>query len=374
MKIIITESSHFGGTDTYTLNLYRYWINQNEECKIIINNNPYLVKQYKKYVDYKNLIIIDHKIKYLNFLKIFKNIFILLHNILAIKALLCKKKSYDFIIVSGGWPGGLLIISSLFLTPLHEVRTLLFSLHNSQLKSKLSYISREITILLMKKYDKIKFYTVSNYTKNELEIFFKNKIRFKLIHNCIEDFQKINLFKTFDINNIVFVGHIEKRKGLSILFHAINSLNLKYDKNYKLYVYGNIVDENYFKELKSIQGKLEVKWCGFESNKNKIYHNKSLLVLPSIIFESFGLVIIEAMCSSIPALVTEDMGTKEVIVNSDLDTDKFCFKKGDSRDLSEKIYNILNSSNYEDMRIKSRNSYLKYFELSIMMRKIQNLL
>lgn len=373
MKIIITESSHFGGTDTFTLNLYRYWKNINEECKIIINHNPNLIQQYKNYVRYEDLIIIDHKFKSSFFSKKLKSIFTIFKNFLSIKAILYKKKSYDFIVVSGGWPGGLLIISSFFLLPFQEVRTFLFSVHNSQTKSKFSYICKEIILLFRKKLSKIKFFTVSNYTKNELEIFFKKKIHFELIHNCVEDFQKVNLSKTYNIKNIVFVGHIEKRKGLFILIQAINYLNSKYKKDYKLFVYGNIVDHDYFNELKSVQGKLDVEWCGFENNKNKIYHNKSLLVLPSIIFESFGLVIIEAMCSSIPALVTDDMGPKEVIKNSDLDIDNFCFMKGNSIDLAEKIYNILNSSNYEDMRIKSRNSYLKYYELSVMMKNIQNL-
>lgn len=139
----------------------------------------------------------------------------------------------------------------------------------------------------------------------------QNKIEKKSKEKC-----DINL----NINdlNLVSVGRLHQAKGYDRLIHAIAKLrdfNKELTRNLKLRIYG---DGPLFLELKQLINNLNLNdnilLMGQVDNPYKYIKNFDLFVLPSN-FESFGLVIIEAMILKIPVMATETSMTNKLIDN-----------------------------------------------------------
>ena len=105
----------------------------------------------------------------------------------------------------------------------------------------------------------------------------------------------------------------------------------------------------------------------------KIFATKGLLILPSVSFESFGLVIIEAMCAGVPVLVSDSLGMREVIEKSQLDSDYATFKTGDAEDLANKIIQITDSYDSLQLRKKARQSFEENYEIGKMYSSLSQL-
>ena len=115
------------------------------------------------------------------------------------------------------------------------------------------------------------------------------------------------------IRNIGFLGGLgNNNKGLDLLINALSRL----EKNtYKMHIGGNGLLKEKYMRLAELSGVDQS--CVFygEIPRDKIagfYSNLDLFVLPSR-YETFGIVLIEAMACGIPVIATRCGGPEEIV-------------------------------------------------------------
>ena len=120
--------------------------------------------------------------------------------------------------------------------------------------------------------------------------------------------------KSKDRNSIVvlFVGRLVEDKGVLELIEAAKNIK-SHRRNIEFWFVGRGPLERYLRRLK---GLLPIKYLGYIDNKflPKIYQKADILVLPSK-RELFGIVLIEAMSCSLPAIASNLVGSREIITH-----------------------------------------------------------
>lgn len=117
---------------------------------------------------------------------------------------------------------------------------------------------------------------------------------------------------------LLFLSRIDPKKGLELLFEALR----KVEFTWQLRIAGD-GDSNYVEELQCLSKKLQIQnhitWLGHLDNdcKYKVMQQHDLLVLTSK-NENFANVIIEALASGIPVLISDKVGLAPYIMASDL--------------------------------------------------------
>ncbi len=135
--------------------------------------------------------------------------------------------------------------------------------------------------------------------------------------------------------NILFVGRMEKRKGLQILIEALRGIE---NKDIRLIVAG---DGPLLKKHKKQSERLniEVRFLGKVSPHTlaSLYRTASVFVAPSTKGESFGIVLLEAMASGIPVIASSIPGYTETLEEG---VYGLIFQNRNPHDLREKILNV----------------------------------
>ena len=216
---------------------------------------------------------------------------------------LIKKNKYDYIIVESENHFADYVVRRT------KIPVILY-LHNNKLNNK----TKNSEFISAKLY---KIWTVSNYIKNEvLTIDKKLEKKTIVIYNGI-DLKKFKNIKKVEHDgiNYLYVGRIEKSKGVLELVRAFNNLNTKS----KLYIVGGSFHSNnkvtkYYNEVKKISG-TNVIFTGYVKNDElkNIYKNIDIQVVPSIWQEPAGLVNTEAICAGVGLIVSDVGGIREYI-------------------------------------------------------------
>jgi glycosyltransferase involved in cell wall biosynthesis len=187
---------------------------------------------------------------------------------------------------------------------------------------------------------------------------FKNKIH--IIHNGI-DYLQINnkpINNNVYINDekvftILIIGVIIEFKGQHDAILALYALRNK-GKNVKLIIIGN-GNIKYINHLKSIAINLGVdsfiSWEGFKLNVNDYLSNANALFVCSK-YETFGMVILEAMLNKCPVIATRTGGIVEIIEDG---YNGFLYEIGNINNLVEKTELLINDKELYN-RI-SKNSF-----------------
>jgi len=237
------------------------------------------------------------------------------------------------------------------------------------------YLIQPITLRFPKKLFIQNKYRLEQY--NKLYKIPKEKLEY--IPNAInlEDFKinenKENLRKKFNFKNeeilILFVGRLEKAKGLIELIDSFENLNKKY-KNVKLLIAGNGSLKNFI--IKKSNKSKNIVYFGhlsFEKLK-KIYKISDIFVLPTY-YESFGLVLIEAMAFRLPIISTLVEGPMNIVENG---KSGFLIKPKDRKELTKKLEILIND---EELRKKmgkyGREKVEKEFNWDSLSKKIFNI-
>ena len=117
---------------------------------------------------------------------------------------------------------------------------------------------------------------------------------------------------------IIFIGGNYKGKGLDTLLNAISLIKDKSDL--KLDIYGGKLNDKEFLDLvDALQIKNNVCFKGVLPNNHlaELIPTYSFLVLPSI-YETFGIVLIEAMACGLPVISTRITAIPEIVSNEDV--------------------------------------------------------
>lgn len=145
--------------------------------------------------------------------------------------------------------------------------------------------------------------------------------------------------------NILFLGRIEKRKGLIYLLKAYQMLEKRLKRNWvlsnlRLIVAGsgplrdNLEEWAKKNKLENVIFEGEVK----EKKVPRYYRSCDIFVSPAIFGESFGIVLVEAMASGVPVVAFANEGYKEVLKSPGK---KFLVKSKDYKTLSRKIESLI---------------------------------
>jgi glycosyltransferase involved in cell wall biosynthesis len=130
-------------------------------------------------------------------------------------------------------------------------------------------------------------------------------------------------------NKIVFVGRIEKQKGLLLLCKAMKLLK----KNIELDVFGNIVDESYNQECISeysynFKGTLPLK------DLLNLLDQYDFLVMPSVFTEMSSMMIKDAFLYRLPVIASSAKGNVDVIM---VGKNGFIFEYNNYKDLAKVV-------------------------------------
>lgn len=134
---------------------------------------------------------------------------------------------------------------------------------------------------------------------------------------------------------VLYAGRLNKVKGIEHLIKAYDALDRDYDA-YDLFIVGSGPDEMRLKKLALASRKKEkikfIPWV--DKSKLKDYLSKcSVFVLPSL-FETFGIVILEAMASHKTVIASNITGPRDIITDR---KDGLLFEKENVKSLKEKL-------------------------------------
>lgn len=162
-----------------------------------------------------------------------------------------------------------------------------------------------------------------------------------------------NIIKKYGLekdNYILFLARIVPEKGLHYLIEAYNQLNT----NKKLVIAGaSSHTEEYYNEIKKmIKGNENIIMTGFVEGEelDELYSNCFLYCLPSDV-EGMALSLLEAMSYGARCLVSDIQENLQIIGSY-----AYTFKKGDVKDLKEKLNYILNC--YKDINANEISNYV----------------
>jgi len=380
--LIMHQSQSYAGTDVFTLNLIDGFKKNGYEVEIILNDDNKDINNFYnscKTHNYGHKLLttyhLDSKKAFAKkmFIMIFFPILILIHLIKLFKKIKEINPSL-ILIVNAGIPGGILVYSGAIVCGLLNIQTL-YTIHSDVVYNRYLKFYYYCIEYIVSKFRNIKFTSVSKYNIERIlsRSFFIKDVG--LVYNGIE--KSINNLEFNDEKttfNIVFIGNISPQKGVKVLIEAFKLLGE--DSNYRLFIYGKKVDSLFYKEILSlIQDNSKITLVLNEHNKDIIFKDKNLLILPSKSLESFGQVLIEAMSYGIPVLGSDGLGIKEVIEVDDDYRAGETFNLGDSLALKEKIEKFYNDKIlYQKYKKNTKYLYKKYFTKELMIEKYIKLL
>ena len=162
--------------------------------------------------------------------------------------------------------------------------------------------------------------------------------------------KSINLINN-PVISILIIGSIIEFKGQHDAIQVINNLK-KNNFNINLKILGD-GDKMYVNELKNLVKELGVEeyitWLGFRNNVSEYLQNADLLFVCSK-YETFGMVIIEAMSVGCPVIATRTGGIPEIITHG---FNGLLYEVGNLKDLTDKTISIIENQNLYSMISKN---------------------
>lgn len=146
-----------------------------------------------------------------------------------------------------------------------------------------------------------------------------------------------------------YAGSISPHKGVHILLDAFRGVDFD---NIYLKIYGSGPDAMYIKNLKNmVKDDARIEFCGVfsEEQVGDIFSQIDIIVIPSICYESYSLVMHESLACNVPVIVSNIGGTAEKIEN---EVTGYTFKVGASNNLKDIIsYITENPEKINDIKI-----------------------
>lgn len=145
----------------------------------------------------------------------------------------------------------------------------------------------------------------------------------------------VKIIKNPDYNlNLLFLGQVNKSKGIFDLIEVVNSLNLP---NLKLHIIG--VGQDLVLAKKSASKNKNIKFYGWMSHQEMlpVLQKTDILVVPSLCYENSPSVIYEALALGLPVIAANIGGTAELIQET---KNGWVYPAGDKIRLKEKIASL----------------------------------
>lgn len=351
MKILHVGEYVNGGVATYLRTL----LNRLQKYNDI--ENYLLISEYKSQ---KNWDSITKKIFYYKYKRSIFNIFSAIKQIHEV----IEKVNPDIIHVHSTWAGLFVRLPYLFRKRkakiIYQSHGWAFLMDTSKYKKNIYALVERI---LSMPTDKI--INISNYEQNQAIKYGLNKNKMIMIYNGVEDkVNKSNLKLNWDKNkiNLLFVGRLDKQKGLDLFLDVYDKMKLE---NIHLYVIGiSVLDNNLPQNTKYVT------YLGWVDSKDidEYYQACDAVIMPSR-WEGFGLVAIEAMRNSKP-VIASNMGALPELIKNNINGYIFDIEKDDT--LEETLLNI-NKIELQELGKQARLIYLKNFVDLMFVEKVYEL-
>lgn len=137
-----------------------------------------------------------------------------------------------------------------------------------------------------------------------------------------------------------YAGNIIFHKGVHVLVEAFCAID---NENIRLMIFGS-GQEAYIESLQNIienDQRVEFKGSYDASELGDVFSSIDVLVTPSLCYETYSMVLHEALASNVP-VIASDLGAMREEIKNDLNG--FVFRAGDVEDLREKIEKVANHS------------------------------
>jgi len=252
---------------------------------------------------------------------------------------LIRKRKYDIVHVHL-FPSAMFSAIASFFVPKNV--KFVFTEHSVYNRRRSSKIFKLLDIFIYNRYSKI--ICVSNQVRlNLIKWLPKLEEKIDIIFNgtpFIES-EEDQFLKQYDI---LFVGRLERIKGVETLIEAINIINLRYDKVVRVAIVG---DGSFRKQLEEIVKRLKlndyVKFLGTRKDINELMKSSRIFVLPSN-WEGLPMAILEAMSMRLPIVATDVGGIPEIIKDGE---NGLLVPPRDSRILAKTIFQLLIDKNLQ---------------------------
>ena len=151
--------------------------------------------------------------------------------------------------------------------------------------------------------------------------------------------QNTRTYKRGDEIVFGYTGGLAAHKGVHLLLKAFRELEVA---SAKLKVYGSYSHEMEYSQLllKIAAGDKRIEFCGTyqPAEMGDILQAIDVLVVPSIVYESYSLALHEALACNVPVIAADIGAASEEITNS---TNGFLFRAGDEIELKGKLQHIV---------------------------------
>ncbi len=156
--------------------------------------------------------------------------------------------------------------------------------------------------------------------------------------------------------NLLYVGRLEPLKGIWVLIDALRLL-LKRDPAIQLTIIGQGSQEQKIRQIiarKKLSG--HIKLLGYQPPAEVLrqYHGSTLLVVPSLHNELFGLVGLEAQASGLPVIASDLPGIREWCIPG---VTGMTVPPGDARQLADGIEKMLHDPSLRQALRKQARAY-----------------
>lgn len=319
--------------------------------------NYLLISKYKSQQGWEN---ITKKVFYYKYKRSIFNIFLAIKQIHAV----IEDVNPDIIHVHSTWAGLFVRLPYLFRKRkakiMYQSHGWAFLMDTSKYKKSIYALVEKILSIPT---DKI--INISNYEQKQAIRYGLNKNKMIMIYNGVEDkINKSSLKLNWDENkiNLLFVGRLDRQKGLDLFLDVYDKMKLK---NIHLYVIGtSVLDNNLPKSTEYVT------YLGWVDNKDidVYYQTCDAVIMPSR-WEGFGLVAVEAMRNLKPVIASNVGALPELIKNN---TNGYIFDIKNDKKLKEILLNI-NKNELQNLGKQARQIYLKKFTDSIFIKNIYKL-
>lgn len=160
--------------------------------------------------------------------------------------------------------------------------------------------------------------------------------------------------KDKDVLNVSYMGGMSWHKGYQIVMEAFENLEKFHSKGWKLWLYGGEFDK------KKIDDRYQYKGFFNKEEEKNVWDNTDLLVVASQCMETFGFIVLEALCRGIPVLCSDLVGSKDFVFKV---SRELVFQHDSPLLLAKKIEAFLDDEYYDRIQKK-----VNRIELSMDMR------
>jgi len=172
---------------------------------------------------------------------------------------------------------------------------------------------------------------------------------------------------------VLYVSRIVRRKGPHLLVEAIRYVK-KRIPSVKLLVVGEGSFEEYLKmRVKDLDLEDNVEFLGKVPDEElpKVYSSADIFVLPSVYGESFGIVVLEAMSSGLPVIVSNVGGLREIVKNN---VDGIILDKNNPIEIYKKIMLLYHNRELRGMlAYNARKKVLRMYDWRIIVERLEEL-